>query len=332
LELEPVYIPIHKVDNVRHAYLGLEGTILSFDQRQAAIDSELLIPVELVTISEGLRFKGRRLIVALLSLLLPMLFFGVSCGLLSGFRPTQEIEGTGAFAILVILFMGALVIGLIGFFILLVMFFLRVKTVRLQIGPSGAAIGEPAGITIEFYKHRKQAAEIDGFIEQIRLRQGLVGKAPAALVHRPAGFTKEHSIIPRLAALLWLAGLPALMTQRIPLLGLPVAVLVWFAYRQVQYGRQPKEYRQAVRHYLRGDYDDAIDALEGLRCRVPDYLPTYFCLAEACVRGGRFEDALEVASRLASDYPDVAHHMETDIWLFKRIHQRRGLNANGYRG
>ena len=69
MELEPVYIRIRKVDNVRHAYLGLEGTILLFDQRQAAIDSELLIPVELVTIAEGLRFEGRRLIAAVLCLL-----------------------------------------------------------------------------------------------------------------------------------------------------------------------------------------------------------------------------------------------------------------------
>ena len=57
LELEPVYIQIPKVDNARHAYLGLEGTILSFDQRQAAIDSELLIPVELVTVAEGLQLQ-----------------------------------------------------------------------------------------------------------------------------------------------------------------------------------------------------------------------------------------------------------------------------------
>lgn len=324
MELEPAYLSIHKVDNVRHAYLGLEGTILSFDQRQAAIDSELLIPVELVRISEGLRFEGRRLIAALLCLLLPMLFFGASCALIFGVRPAGDVESTTGFVILVILFLGALFLGLIAFFILLVMFCCRVKTVRLEVGPREAATGGPAGITIEFYKHRKQAAEIDSFLEQIRLRQGLVGESSSTLVHRPAGFTKEHSIVPRLAALLWLAGLPALMMHQIPLLVLPAGVLVWFAYRQVQYGRQPKEYRQAVRHYLQGDYDDAIEVLESLRRRVPDYLPTYFCLAEACVRGGRFERALEVASCLASDYPDVAHNMENDIWLFKRIDQRRG--------
>jgi hypothetical protein len=318
LELEPIYLTIHKVDNVRHAYLGLEGTILSFDQRQAAIDSELLIPVELVTVSEGLRFKGRRLVAALLCLLLPLLLSGVIGGLFSGWSPAAEIEGTLATGILAGLSAGMLLAGFIAFLVLLIMFFFRVKTVRLKI--------EPAGTVIEFYRHRVQAAEIDDFLEQLRLRQGIVSQSPAALVHRPAGFTKEQSLIPRFAALLWLASLPALVMQSIPLRVLPVGALGWLAYHQIQYGRQPKEYRQAIRHYLRGDYDDAIDALEGLRSRIPGYLPTYFCLAEACVRGGRFEQALEVVSRLASDYPDVARHMETDIWLFKRIDQRRGCS------
>ena len=323
MQLGPVYIPIRKVDNVRHAYLGLEGTILLFDQRQAAIDSELMIPVELVTIAEGRRFKGRRLIAALLCLLLPMLFCGLSVGLLSRHRPVEEVKDTVAFAVLTTAFLCMLLIGLVGFSILLVMFFRRVGTVRLTICPGGSVDDRSAGMTIEFYKHRQETAEIDSFIEQIRLRQGLVGESLTASVHRPAGFTKEHSIIPRLAALLYLASLPALITGRLPLLMLPVAVLGWFTYRQIQYERQPREYRQAIRHYLRGDYDVAIDVLEGLRHRVPDYLPAYFCLAEACVRGGRFEEAFQVASCLASNYPDVARRMESDIWLFKRIDQRR---------
>ncbi len=323
MELEPIYIPIHKVDNVRHAYLGLEGTILLFDQRQAAIDSELLIPVELVTIGEGRRFKGRRLIAALLCLLLPLLFCGLSVGLLSRHRPVEEVKDTVAFAVLATAFLGMFLIGLVAFSILLVMFFRRVTTVRLKVGPGGSDADESAGMIIEFYKDRKAAAVIDSFLEQIRLRQGLVGESLTASVHRPAGFTKEHSLIPRLAVLLYLASLPALITYRLFLLVLPVAVLVWFAYRQIQYARQPGEYREAIRHYLRGDYDVAIDVLESLRHRVPGYLPTYFCLAEACVRGGRFEEALQVASCLASDYPDVARRMEADIWLFKRIDQRR---------
>jgi hypothetical protein len=327
LELEPVYIPIHKVDNVRHAYLGLEGTILSFDQRQAAIDSEMLIPVELVTVSEGSRYQGRRLIAALLSLLVPLLLSAVSFGLLFGSAPTEKVQNTLAFQVLVIVFLGMLLTGLIAFFLLLVMFFLRVKTVRLQIRPGSSAVDESAGMTIEFYNRRKQAAEIDSFLEEIRLRQGLVGESLTALVSRPAGFVKEQSVIPRLAALLWLAGLPAFLMHRVPLLVLPLAVLIWFAYRQVQYERQPREYRQAIRHFLRGDYDRAIDILEHLRRRIPDYLPTYFCLAEACVRGGRFEETLEVMSCLVDDYPDAAHLMERNIWLFKRIDQRRHATA-----
>jgi hypothetical protein len=327
LELESVYIPIRKVDNVRHAYLGLEGTILLFAQRQAAIDSETLIPVELVALAEGRRYKGRRLIAALLCLLVPLLLFGAAGLLLWGPRPEPQVERTATYAVLTLGLAGMLSIGLIAFLVLLVMFFFPVKTVRLNVRPGGGMAEEPADITVEFYKHRKQAAEIDNFLEQIRLRQALVRESPTVPVNRPASFTKEHSLIPRLAALLWLAGIPALMTYSLPLLVLPVAVLVWFAWRQIRYGRQPREYRQALRHYLRGDYDDAIDVLESLRCRVPEYLPAYFCLAEACVRGGRFEEALKVVSCLARDYPEAARRMEADVWLFKRIDQRRHPTA-----
>ncbi len=319
MDLEPIYLPIRKVDNVRHAYLGLEGTILLFDQRQAAIDSEMLIPVELVTMSDGSRYNGRRLIAALLSLLLPVLAFALCCALVFGVRPAQEIESTPTFALLGALFAGVFLAGLIACLILLVAFFFRVPTVRLRI--------EPTGALIEFYKPRRRAGPIDDFLEQMRRRQALVAESPAGLVRRPAGFTKEHSIVPRLAALLWLASLPALLTALVPLLVLPVAVLAWFGYRQIRYLGQPREYRQAVRRYLRGDYDDAIDLLETLRGRIPEYLPTYFCLAEACTRGGRFDEALAATSCLANDYPDVARNMEADIWLFRRIDERRQPTA-----
>jgi tetratricopeptide (TPR) repeat protein len=126
-----------------------------------------------------------------------------------------------------------------------------------------------------------------------------------------------------LAALLYLAGLPALIMRRLPLLLLPAAVLVWFAYRQIQYERQPREYRRAMRHYLRGDYDDAIEILEGLRDRLADHIPTYFLLAQAYVRERRFDEAMEVMSCVADDCPDAADLMERNIWLFKRIDQRR---------
>ncbi len=322
MELAPLYLPIRKVDNVRHAYLGLEGTILLFGQRQAAIDSEFMIPVELVTISEGLRFEGRRLIAAVLSLLVPlvlcivlfMLFFrSASIG-----KMDDSIKWVLAIALLAMP-----LAGLVAFLILLVMFFFRVQTIRFDIRSGGSVDDASTGMTIEFYRSRKQATEIDSFLEKTRLRQGLVGESLTAPVHRPAGFTKEHSVVPRLAALLWLASLPALLTGKIPLLVLPVAVLIWFGHRQIRCLRQPREYRQAVRRYLRGDYDDAIDLLENLRGRIPEYLPTYFCLAEACIRGGRFDEALEATACLAHDFPDVARHMEADIWLYRRIDERR---------
>ena len=314
MSLEPVYIRIRKTDNVRHAYLGLEGTILLFGQRQGATDSELQIPLELVAVSDGRRFKGARLIAASLSLMVPlvlcvalfMLFFRSASIAKAG----DSIQG-----VLAIMLLAMPVAGLIASSVLLVMFFFRVKTVRLSI--------EPSGTSIEFYKHRRQAAEIDRFVEEIRRRQSLVSESLAVAAKRPAGFIQEHSVIPKLAAFLWLAAMPAIITEKPPLLILPVGVLAWFAYRQIQYRRQPREYRQAIRSYLRGDLDDAIDALQSLRQRLADYVPTYFFLAEVFTRTGRFEEALDMASYLSGEYPDLARQMQSDIWLFKRIHQRR---------
>jgi tetratricopeptide (TPR) repeat protein len=309
---EPIYIKISKVDNIRHAYLGLEGTVLLFGQRQGATDSELQIPVELVTIAEGRRFKGSRLIGALFCLAITVvfgfLFYEAASMAADAGRQTISV-------LLTILSAGVFLAGLIVFLGLTAAFFFRVKTVRLGIEPSGTAI--------ELYKHSRQAGEIDAFVEELRRRQGLVSDSLAAAAKRPVGFTQEHSIIPKLAAFLWVASMPAVIAEKPALFVLPLGVLAWFAYRQIQYRRQPWEYRQAVRSYLRGDLDDAIDALQSLRSRLADYVPAYFFLAEVFTRTGRFEDALDVASYLSGDYPDLARQMQNDIWLFKRIHQRR---------
>jgi tetratricopeptide (TPR) repeat protein len=310
--VESLYIRIRKVDYVRHAYLGLEGTILLFGQRQGAIDSEMQIPVELVAISESARFKGLRLIAAVLALLLPIAVAVLSFEWIFQRVDTANTAFGTAFALL---FVGVLGASAVSFLVLLLLFLQKVKTVRLKI--------DPVGQTIEFYKHRRQAGEIDAFVEEVRRRQGLVSESLAGAVRRPMGFSKEHSVIPRLTAFVWLALMPAVIMGRASLLILPLGVLAWFAYQQVQYRRQPREYRQAVRSYLRDDLDDAIDALQRLRDRLADYVPAYFFLAEVFTRAGRFEEALDVTSRLADDYPELARQMQNDIWLFKRIHQRR---------
>jgi hypothetical protein len=312
VSLEPIYIRISKADNIRHAYLGLEGTILLFGQRQGATDSELQIPVELVTISEGRRFKGARLIAGLLSLALAIVFGSLFYGAAASM---SNPENEAIRMILMVLSTGVFLVGLVVFLVFLTMFFFRVKTVRLRI--------EPSGTKIEFYKHRRRAREIDEFVEQIRRRQVLVSESLATAATRPVGFAKEHSVLPKLAAFLWIAAMPAIIAEKPSLLVLPLGALVWFAYRQIQYRRQPWEYRQAVRSYLRGDLDSAMDALQSLRQRLADYVPAYFFLAEVFTRTGRFEEALDMASYLSGDYPDLARQMQNDIWLFKRIHQRR---------
>jgi len=315
---EPIYIRISKADNVRHAYLGLEGTILLFGQREDATDSEFQIPVELVTISEGRRFKGARLFAGLLCLVLTVvcgaLFFGVAS--------SEKIAGSGAIhTILVTLSTGVFIVGLAVFLVLVAMSLIRVRTVRLHVEPDGAVI--------EFYKHRRQAAEIDGFLAELRRRQAVVDSTLAAFAKKPMGMVKEHSVLPKLAVYLLLASGPAVFTGKFPLLVLPLGVLAWFAYGQIQYRRQPWEYRQAARSVLRDDFDGAIKILESLRQRLADYVPVYFRLAELLTYVGRFEEALDVVACLARDYPDEARRMQNDIWLFRRIYERRYTDSPG---
>jgi len=315
---EPIYIRISKADNVRHAYLGLEGTILLFGQREDATDSEFQIPLELVTISEGRRFKSARLFAGLLCLVLTVVYGAVFVGLAS----SGKIADSGMLRrILMALSSGVFAIGLTVFLVLTAMSLIRVRTVRLHIEPDGAVI--------EFYKHRRHAAEIDSFLAELRRRQAIVDNTLAAFAKKPLGMVKEHSVLPKLAVYLLLTSGPAVFTGILPLLVLPLGVLAWFAYGQIQYRRQPWEYRQAVRNVLRDDFDGAIKILESLRQRLTDYVPVYFRLAELLTYVGRFEEALDMVACLAKDFPDEVRQMQSEIWLSKRIYERRYAGSDG---
>ena len=65
-------MPIRQVSHAARTDLTLEGTVLLVCERRRGIQAEVQIPVELVGIWERARFKGSRLIWALLSLLLPL--------------------------------------------------------------------------------------------------------------------------------------------------------------------------------------------------------------------------------------------------------------------
>jgi hypothetical protein len=77
-----------------------------------------------------------------------------------------------------------------------------------------------------------------------------------------------------------------------------------------------------MKSYLRREWQDAIGNLEGLRERLPMYLPAYTFLADIYTRIHEFDEALEAASQLPDEYLRIAQDIQTRIWLFRRIYER----------
>jgi tetratricopeptide (TPR) repeat protein len=146
----------------------------------------------------------------------------------------------------------------------------------------------------------------------------------------PVCLVEERSLVYKLIAFLYFSVLPAAILQKPGLLLLAGAPVVWFLYRQIQYHSLPNEHRRAFLHYRQKNWDKSIEALTDLLHRCPHYFPAYILLALVYTRAGRFEEALDIASRLGADWPDIAQDIQTDIWRFKRIDERRkGLGLAG---
>ena len=64
--MESISLRIRKTSNPNKSRLSLEGTVLVFEEKNKVFESEMQIPVELISISEGKRYRGKRLIIALL--------------------------------------------------------------------------------------------------------------------------------------------------------------------------------------------------------------------------------------------------------------------------
>jgi hypothetical protein len=208
----------------------------------------------------------------------------------------------------------AFLAGLVLFFIFLVKFFRKSKIVSLTIAPEGTKL--------EFWKDKKYSQQIDHLKELINKRQTLVDESISHVAKHAVGFTDVHSVVPKMLALVFLFISPALITGKSQLFLLGILPAAWFAYKEIIYRMQPREYRFAMRSYLHQKLDVAIIILTQLLGRLPGYLPAYELLAHIYIRTNRFEEALQVVTRLPDEYAELAHSMQTGIWQFKRIYER----------
>lgn len=308
---------IHQINHVKRSYLSLEGTILVFHEEKGfkgSIQSELQIPLELISVYERFRFKGRYLIISLLSLLAPLLIGGLSYGIVHGMI---EVDNRSIYSVIVVItWLILILIGFMLFCIFLIKFIIKRKTVCLVIAPDG--------MMIEFWKEHK--SKVDELLEQIELRKDFLEKTLDKPAGKIVGFSEEHSILPKFFFLFYLSSLPAVITEKISLTCLLLLPIMWFLYRKMEFFKQPKEYRRALKNYFDGEWNKAINLLRSLRVNIPEYLPACLLLIKVYTRANRFDEALETAAELPDEYVGMAQNIQTDIWLFKRIYERRKDN------
>lgn len=313
-------LTIHQINGVKNSYLSLEGTILIFHEEKGYrrfIQSDLQIPVELISVYEISRFRGGYLIMSLLSLLVPLLTAGILYGIVfDAMKVDNESIYGGLFVVTMLII---LLTGFIVFWVFLIKFFIKRKTVRLVIAPDG--------VIIEFWKEQKNLTKIDELLSQIAQRKALVEETLLQPAKKIVGFFEERSMLPKFFFLIYLFSLPAVITRKLSLTYLILLPIVWLLYHKIKFKRQPEEYRKALKSCYNKEWDEAINFLKNLQRRLPEYLPAYTLLANVYTRANRFDEALEVASQLPDEYIDLAQDIQTNVWLFKRIYERRKDNV-----
>ncbi len=181
----------------------------------------------------------------------------------------------------------------------------------------------PHGGTIEFWRRRRCGKAIDVLLDGIRRRQKAVEDEAPTPAKMPAVYVDPPSLTRRFVAYLYLSVLPAVFAGQLRLLVLVALPILWYAVRQGQYLRQPAEYRRAVRCYRRKRWDETIELLTKLLSGYPDYFPAYILLVHVYTRSSRYDDALAAVAAYGERWPEISSEVYTAVWHCKRVGLRR---------
>lgn len=302
-------IRIRSLSEPPKTWLSLRGSILTYRERFWSRESLVDIPVELVTFTEKKQFEGTRLIAALLSLFFLPAIGGAIIGLWYLFAGTPSdtvlsiCMGTGAIA------------GFFTFLFLLVRFFIRQRTITIHVAPED--------MTITFWADNKRNVKLEEIIAEINQRKKMVQDTMAYPMRFAVGDT-IHQPWKRTVVLTFLFIIPALITE-IPWLLLAVLIPICMHIYSTLVGvKEPREFRQALRHFLKREWGEALDLVDGLIRRAPDYRPARLFMIELKLRLGEFDGAEATLAGIQNDLDiETLQTIQQDIVLRRRIAARK---------
>jgi hypothetical protein len=291
------------------AWLQLQGTILSYRERSWSRECTVDIPIELITVSEWSRFKGIRLIAALLSLIFLPGIGGAVIGLwkfFTGSVPAAAIS----------VWMGTSVIaGLIAFLLLLAMFFIRQPTITIHISPRNTAIC--------FWLEKRQEAVIRDMIDSILSRKSTI----AETITFPMRFAVGDAIQQpwkRTVILTFLFLIPAFTTEIPWLLFAGIIPICLHIYSAIRETKEPQAFRQASRLIYKREWNQARDIVRQLIITNPAYRPARLRLIELLVRLDDFDGAQSALASIQSELDtEMIQQIQQDIIVRRRVSKRK---------
>lgn len=312
-------LKIRMIGGHGRSYIKLEGTVLILNQKAWFSESKIMIPIESISISEHPRFYKDLLI---LVVIIPLLVLSVLTYMYFQEEiDTSEIRGMLFPVIGVIVFLEFWML-----FALVFNFLFTKKTVCLAYFSDNPEVDSEdvveADFKIEFWKKRKNAKQIDVFLEQIRQKQREITDN---LDNESGNFFEIRNVSPigRLIGLWLLFCIPSLLFEKPILLLLSLIPIAWYFYSSFQLMRQPKEFRKALRNLRHKQGDQAIELLLQLHEQEPDYIPAIYLLIDAYISAERFDEAQSFVSEIPDDYFQDVNAVHLNIWKWKRIHMRR---------
>ena len=300
-------LKIKRVGEHGRHFLRLEGTILIYNQKNWASESKLMIPIELIYISEHPRFYKNLLTIALIILVFPIIMIIITL-FYEGIKSSEVEE-------LIFAAIGVTLLLELGLAIPLIFNFLFAKkTVRLSVADSG--------FFVEFWKIRTHIKRINSFIEKLQQKQQQLEED---IYHRPGKPFEIRKVNPKVVLFFRciLFCLPSVIFQKLfflPLALIPIAqyMRIWF-----QIIKQPKEFRLALNYFRRKQWDEAIELLMNLHKQYPDYAPAMFLLLDTYIHAERFDDALTFSNEIPQNYLRDSNALNLHLWQLKRMNMRR---------
>ncbi len=303
-------IKIRLLSGPPKAWLSLHGSILSYRERCWSRETIIDIPVELVAFTEKKRFKGAWLIAALLSLL--FLFGGIGGAAIGLWH---LFAGAPSDAVMSICMATGAIAGFFTFLFLLVRFFIRQNTITMHVAPEG--------IEITFWEEEKQQSIFREMMAEVARRKAMVEDAIAYPMRYAVGDTL-YQPWKRTVVLIFFFIIPALVSE-IPWLLLAGLIPVGMHIYSCLMGMtEPREFRRAIRHFLKREWSQAQDIVQELIKRDPEYRPARMFMIELKMRLGDFDGAETSLIEIQADLDaETLQAIQQDIILRRRIAERK---------